>query len=269
MSTLSPAQVLIALASVEHEWPVLVGPEWKNIKEQYYNLRDRLESSTGPDQMLIAANIVQLFAPFAAAREHLSIAITRVAEEGSILISLANLADQFGLDPAVSMQFKKAAQPGSSQRYIWQSSPTKAISLKLENVILSFEPGAFSEFLIGLVTTATKDVLGEPNIILRAMGVLLMIASLYKVTSIKLDEREATVFCGLAKTAPRKGSGVKEELILEHTNTVRRKVSLKPLDRQELGNALYKLAEIKSVELVNGQLKTWRIVEKYNLKHGN
>jgi hypothetical protein len=268
MSTLSPAHVLNALASVEYEWPALVGAEWPNIEVQYRDLRVKLESTTGPAQMLAAADLVQLFAPYAAARERLSAAIARETEEGSILVSLADLADQLGLDPAVSAQFKDAAQPESSQRFMWQSSPTKATSLKLENVILSFEFGAFSEFLIGLITIATKDVLGDANMILKAMGVLLLLASLYKATSIKLDEREATVFCGFARAPARKGGGVKEEVIWAHVNAVRHAVSLKPLDRQELGNALHRLAEIKSVERVAGQSDTWRIVEKHNLQTG-
>jgi hypothetical protein len=267
MSTLSPAHVLNALASVEYEWPALVGAEWPNIEVQYRDLRVKLESTTGPAQMLAAADLIQLFAPYAAARERLSAAIAGNTEEGSILVSLAELADQLGLDPSVSAQFKEAAQPESSQRFIWQSSPTKATSLKLENVILSFEFGAFSEFLIGVITTATKDVLGEAGVILKAMGVLLLLASLYKATSIKLDEREATVFCGFAKAPMRRG-GVKEKVILAHVNAVRHAVSLKPLDRQELGNALHKLAEIKSVERVAGQSDTWRIVEKHNLQTG-
>jgi hypothetical protein len=267
MSTLSPAHVLNALASVENEWPDLVGAEWPNIEAQYRDLRTKLESTTGPAQMLAAADLVQLFAPYAAARECLSAAIAGETEEGSILVSLADFADQLGLDPTVSAQFKKAAQPESSQRFMWQSSPTKATSLKLDNLTLNFELGAFSEFLIGLITTATKDVLGEANMILKAMGVMLIIASLYKATSIKLDEREATVFCGFAKAPTRKG-GVKEEVILAHANAVRHAVSLKPLDRQELGNALHKLAEIKSVERVAGQSATWRIIEQHNVNKG-
>ena len=266
MTTLSPANVLTALTSAKYEWPALVGEEWPNIEAQYCDLVARLGSTTGPDQMRTAADLVQLFAPYTAARERLSAAIAGQTEEGSILVSLADLADQLGLNPTVSAQFKEAAQLDGSQRFIWQSSPTKATSLKLENVRLSFELGAFSEFLVGLITTATKDVLGEANPILQAMGVLLMIASLYKATNIKLDEREATVFCGLAKMSPRKGGSVKEEEILESANKVRRAVSLKPLDKQELGNALYKLAEVKSVEQIAGRTKTWRIIEKHNLK---
>jgi hypothetical protein len=268
MSTLSPAHVLSALARVEHDWPALVGKEWPTIESQYRELRSRLECTTGPDQMRAAADLIQLFAPYAAARERLSAAITRETEEGSILLSLADLADQLGLDPSVSAQFKEAAQPEMSQRYIWQSSPTNATSLKLENVILRFEPSAFSEFLISLLTTAMKDVLGEPNVVFKAMGVLLLIASLYKAASIKLDEREATVFCGLARASRKDGSGVKEKQILEQTNAIRREVGLKALDKQELSNALHKLAEIKTIERVAGQHRNWRIVEKYDLKHG-
>jgi hypothetical protein len=218
--------------------------------------------------MRTAADLIQLFAPYAPARERLSAAITGETEEGCILLSLADLADQLGLDARVRAQFKEAAQPERSQRYIWQSRPTNATSLKLENVILRFEPSAFSEFLIGLLTTATKDVLGEPNVIFKAMGVLLLIASLYKAASIKLDEREATVFCGLARASMKDGSGVKEKQILEQTNAIRREVSLKALDKQELGNALHKLAEIKTIERVAGQRGHWRIVEKHDLKHG-
>jgi len=266
MSTLSPAHVLTALASAESEWPALVGAEWPQIETRYRDLRAQLERATGPAQMRAAAEVVQLFAPYAAARERLSAAIAAQTEAGKVLFALADIADQLGLDPTVSAQFKEAAQPGSQQRFVWQSSPTKATSLKLENVVLSFELGAFSEFVLGLIVTATKDVLGETNAILQAAGVLLMVASLYKATAVKLDEREATVFCGFAKAPRKPDGGVKEEVILAHANAVRHTVSLKPLDMEELGNALYKLAEIKSVERVAGQAGTWRIIEKHNVK---
>jgi hypothetical protein len=268
MSNLSAAHVLKALAGVEDELPALVGAEWSNIEVPYRDLRVQLEGTSGPAQMLAAADLIQLFAPYPAARERLTAVVTGETDEGSVLVSLAGLAEQLGLDPSVGEQFKEAAQRRSSQRFVWQSSPTKASSLKLENVILSFDLGEFSEFLIGLITTATKNVLGEANVILKAMGVLLLLVSLYKATSIKLDEREATVFCGIARASTRKGRGVKEKVILERTNAVRRAVSLKPLNKQELGNALHKLAEIKSVELMAGQAETWRIVERYNTKSG-
>jgi hypothetical protein len=266
MSNLSPTHVLTALASVEYEWPALVGANWPNIEGQYRDLCARLESATGPAQMLAAVDLIQLFAPYAAARERLSTALAGQTETGSILVRLAELADRLGLDPAVGAQFKVAAQPESSQRIIWQSSPTKATSLKLENIKLSLDLGESFEFIFGLITTVTKDVIGEANLILQAGGVLLMLASFYKAVRIHLDECEATVFCGFARAPVKKSGGVKEKVILEYTNAVRAEVSLKPLDRQELANALYKLAEIKSVERVVGQAETWKIVEKHHLK---
>ena len=147
-------------------------------------------------------------------------------------------------------------------RYIWQSGPTKATSLKLGN--LRFEFGAFSDLVTGVIIAISKDVLGEADVILKAAGVLLLIRSFYGATAIQLDEREATVFCGFAKA----GREAKEKAILAYTNRVRDAVSLKPLDKQELGNALYKLAEIKSIEKMKGMPGRWRIVEQHhNLKH--
>ena len=268
MSGLSATDVLAALRLCEADLINVIGRDWAQLEPQYRQLFKRLESSAGPMQMLAAAEVVELFAPFDAARERLNDAIAAQSEGGKVLLALADIADQLGLDPAVSAQFKEAAQPGNRQRFVWQSSPTQATSLKLENVALSFELGAFSEFVLGLIVTATKDVLGGTNVILQAAGVLLMIASLYKATAVKLDEREATVFCGFAKAPRKPDGGVKEEVILAHANAVRRTVSLKPLDMEEMGNALYKLAEIKSVERVAGQAGTWRIIEKHRVKRG-
>src|SRR6185369_2515394 len=136
----------------------------------------------------------------------------------------------------------------------------------LENAVIEFEPGATMEFLAGLITTAAKDTLGAPSVVLQAMGFLLMVSSLYKATTIQLDEDEATVFCGFARASQRGDVGVKEEVILAHANLVRHAVSLKPLDAQECGNALYKLAEIRSVERVAGQVDTWRIIERHTVQ---
>jgi hypothetical protein len=265
MPSFSPADVLSALSASETELIQLVGNGWPELESRYCELRTRLEISTGPVQMLLATKVVDLFAPHAAAHQHLMESIAQKTEAGALLFGLADIAEQLNLAPVVSAHFKEAAQPGAqAQRFIWQSNPTKATSLKLGN--LSFEFGALSELIIGVIATTSKDVLGEADVILKAAGVLLLISSLYKATAIKLDEREATVFCGFAKAA--RNHEAKTEAILGRTNKVRRAVSLKPLDKEELGNALYKLAEIKSVERVEGKTEMWRIIEKHNVKQG-
>jgi hypothetical protein len=91
----------------------------------------------------------------ASARERLNDAIAAQTKVGEILFNLADLADQLGLGPNVSRRFREAAQPGSSQRFIWQSSPTKATSLKLGNI--SFEFNALSDLITGVIVTASKD----------------------------------------------------------------------------------------------------------------
>ena len=262
MSTLSPEHVLSAVADAEGEWPVLVGEQWPKIEPQYRDLRYQLENTTGPTQMRAAAELVQILAPYAAARERLNEAIAAQTEAGAMAFQLADLAKRLGLDPDVSEQIRNAAQPSSSQRFIWQPSPTKATSLKLANVVVSFDFGMFSEFLVGLITTSIKDVIGEANGVLKAAGALLMIASLYKAAAIKLDEREATVFYGFAQA----GCEAKESVILANTNRVRQTVSLKPLDKQELGNALQKLGEIRGIKRVKGKSDLWRIIENHNAK---
>lgn len=262
MSSLSPEHVLAAIADADSEWPGLVGEQWPKIEPQYRDLLDQLENTTGPAQMRAAAELVQLLAPYATARERLNNTVAAQTEAGAMVFQLAGLAKQLGLDPAVSDQISNAAQPSSSQRFIWQSSPTKATSLKLANVFISFEFAVFSEFLVGLITTSIKDVIGEANGVLQAAGALLMIASLYKATAIKLDEREATVFYGFAQA----GREAKEDVILIHTNRVRQAVSLRPLDKQELGNALHKLSEFGSIERVKDRPDLWRIIENHKTK---
>jgi hypothetical protein len=205
---------------------------------------------------------VQLFAPHAAARARLNEVVKAQTLAGAMVLQLADLAKRLGLDPAVSNQIRNATQPSSAERFIWQSSPTKATSLKLANVVISFEFGMFCEFLVGLITTSIKDVIGEANGVLRAAGALLMIASLYKATAIKLDEREATVFYGFTQA----GREAEENVILANTNKVRQSVSLKPLDKQELGNALHKLAEFRSIERVKDAPDQWRIIENHKAK---
>ena len=263
MSTISPEQILSAIADAEDEWPVLVGKPWPKIEPQYRVLRHQLEKTTGAAQMRIAADLVQLLSPFAAARDRLNDAIAAKTDAGAMVFLLADLAIQLGLDPAVGDQIRNAAQPSTSNRFIWQSGPTKATSLKLANAVIGFEFGMFSEFLAGLITTSIKGVIGEANGILKAAGVLMMIASLYKAVTIKFDEREATVFYGFAQA----GREANEDLILAHTNRVRQSVSLKPLKKQELGNALNKLAEIRSIERVGNLTDRWHIVEDHKAKH--
>jgi hypothetical protein len=262
MPTLSPDHVLAIIRSAESEWPALVGSKWPEIESQYFALCAQLQSTKDPSQMRAAAELVELFAPYAEARERLNDALKGQTEAGRIMISLADLGKQIGLDSAVITQLRNAAEPSSSQRFIWQSSPTKASSLKLANVVVNFEFASFTEFIVGFITTGIKDVIGEANGILQAAGALLMMASLYKATNIKLDEREATAFYGFAQV----GREAREDVILAETNRARQAVNLKPLDKQELGNALYKLSEIKSIERVKDTPDQWRVVENHHVK---
>lgn len=262
MPKLSPDHVLGIIRSAESEWPAIVGSKWPEIEAQYHALCARLESTKGPTQMRTAAELVELFAPYADARERLNDALRAHTEVGRILLSLADLGNQLGLESFLITHLRNAAESFSTQRFIWQSSPTKATSLKIANVLINFECGAFCVFLSGLITNTTKDVLGETNKLLQAAGVLLIIASLYKITAIKLGEREATVFYGFALA----GREAREEDILADTNRVRLAVNLKLLDKQELGNALHKLAEIRSIERVKGFTDVWRIIESHHVK---
>jgi hypothetical protein len=139
MVTLSPEHILSALIDSESEWPVLVGEQWSKIEHQYRELRDQLDNTTGPIQMRTAAELVQLLAPYTDARKRLKEAIATQTEAGLMALILADLANQLCLDSTISAQLRGAAQPNSPIRYVWQSSPTKATSLKLANMIISFE----------------------------------------------------------------------------------------------------------------------------------
>jgi hypothetical protein len=152
--------------------------DYSNIEEQYLNLQKQLKNTVGPAQMRAAAELMQLLAPYDAARERLNNAIILQNEVGENLFSLADFADQLGLDSTVSLQLRKAAQArGPEERIIWQTSPTKATSIKMGN--FNFEFGACSEFFVGVIATVCKDVLIEANLILKALGVLMVIRSLY------------------------------------------------------------------------------------------
>ncbi len=262
MSNLSPADVLAALNIAEADLIALVGADWPKLEAQYRDLRARLEGDAGPAQMLAAAEVVELFAPFDAARERLNDALAAQTDAGAVLLGLADVAEQLGLDSAVSALFKDAAQSGGPHRLILQKSPTQAKSLKLGN--LSFDFGDLAELVTGLIATTHTEIIGQTSYILLAAGVLLILRALYKVTAVKLDEREATVFWGFAQAA--QNGEAAETAILAQANTARAEVGLEALEPLELKNALHKLAEIKSVARAEGKAETWRVIEKHNVK---
>ena len=262
MLKLSPENVFAALLSIESALPDLVGSMWSQIQPQYHTLRTQLECTTELLQMRAAAELVELLSPYAAARKRLHDALVAQTKAGAIMLALANLAKQIGLDSTVTKQLQNVAPTSSSQRFIWQSTPTKATSFKLGNVIISFEFDVFSEFIAGLITTSIKDVIGEANGVLRAAGALLIIASLYKATTIKLDEPEATVFYGFAQA----GQEARMHLISTHTNRVRKTLGLKALKKKELCSALHKLAEFRIIERRKGTTDVWRIIEDHKIK---
>lgn len=263
-SAFTPECILMAITSIENELPDLVGKDWPNIETKYRGLCTRLKSTTGLEQMRTAAELQRLLAEYDNARKYLRNAIMSQTIAGEIFFNMAELTEQLGFDASVISLLREAAiQPISSERIIFMDGPTRAVSVKLGNIRFNFD--ALINFIFGVIATISKNVLGQPNLLFKAAGVLTIIHSFYKVINIELSERDVTVFLGLINATGGPGNGVKEEVILDYTNIVRNSISLKPLDSLELGNALYNLSEIKSIERVAGINDMWRVIETYHM----
>jgi len=253
----SPSNILAALNAAEPDLIALIGDDWPQLADRYRQLKAALADEEG--QWLASVEIIELFAPYAAARERLNRAILEQDLRGSVALGLADIAAQIGATPAA------AAPPEPRMRSISLKSPAQATSIKLGN--FSFDFGEVSELAAGVIMTGS-DVIGDLGVkhyVLVAAGVLLIARSLLKAMTVELSEREATVFYGLAQAAGPDKTAT-EAAILQRANAARKEVGLKPLDADDLRNALHRLAEIKSVGRVEGSPDRWQIVEQYHLK---
>ncbi len=253
----SPSHILAALNAAESDLSALLGDDWPGLADRYHRLKAALADEQG--QWLASVEVMELFAPYEAARERLNRAILEQDLRSSVALGLAEIAEQIGATPPT------AAPPETLMRGISIQSPTQARSIKLGN--LSFDFGEMSELAAGVLMTGSDVIgdLGARDYVLVAAGVLLIARSLPKAMTVELSEREATVFYGFTQAAGADKTAT-EAAILERANAARQEIGLEPLDADDLRNALHKLGEIKSVQRVEGSPDRWQIVEQYRLK---
>lgn len=253
----SPKNILSALIRAEAELINLVSGDWPHLADRYSQLKAALANEE--DKWLASVEIKELFAPYPSARQRLEGAILEQDLQGSVALGMAAIASQIGAS------YEAAAPPEPRMRGIFVKSPTQARSIKLGN--FSFDFGEMSELAAGIVMTG-NDLIGDfgaKQYVLVAAGVLLVARSLLKAMTVELSEREATVFYGFAQAAGGDKSAAEAD-ILERTNAARKEIGLKPLDADDLKNALHKLAQICSVQHIETSSDRWQIVETYKVK---
>ncbi len=263
-----PEKVLVAVKSIYPDLPSLLRAEaWQQISAELDAKITQLEAGSAKvEQLQAATDLVGLLAPYQAARERLRVALQALDVRSEVLMSLAELAEQVGRDTYTSHKFRQSAgQPaaGGTRLVILSAGGARAKSVKLGN--LQFDFGAAAELAAG-VLAMISEIAGKQDHLMLAAGVLLLLRGLEKMNTVALSEREATVFWGFVLACDQeKQAG--ERAILRYSNQERAKVGLEELSLDQLKNALFNLALLKSVTRVPAAKDKWRMVERYVIKH--
>lgn len=263
--------ILAALNNIEDELPSLVGPDaWVKISDIFNKKLDQLRGSNEElEQQQLSAHLIGLLAPYDDARERLKAAIFTEAKQedlySSIMVDLASLAEQMGLQGVRAKLDAEALKSSSEQiRVVFiKEGFDKVKSIKLKNITFDF--GQMSE-LAGGILAASSKILGDTHPILMAAGVLLIVRSLYKAVVVQIGGREASVFWGFIQACDKEKTA-SEAAIIKYTNKERERTGLEHLTSNQVKNALHKLASLRSVTVVGEKPATWRIIERYKIKH--
>lgn len=262
--------ILAALNSIQSELPSLVGiDDWVKISDIFSRKLDQLRHSNEDiERQQLSANLIGMLAPYDDARERLKAAILAESKQedlySSIIGDLASVAEQMGLKGVRAKLGAEGLQSSSEQvrLMLMKEGFNKVKSIKLKN--LTFDFSEMSELAAGIFATVSK-ILGDTHPILMAAGVLLIVRCFYKAMTVEIAEREASVFWGFIQ-ACKKGKTASETAIIENTNKERVRVGLETLTSDQVKNALYKLASIKSVTPIRDKPKTWYIIENYKIQ---
>ncbi len=263
----------IALQRLGDALPVLIGPKgWTRSSEEVTELVDTLMDSDRPGTELRAASrLVNILAHFPAARERVrrEMAVVDVLR-GQMETGLREFPTCSDFDEDVLQLSMCLALEAIDADVDWPDSisddqrvvlvsPETGKSIKLKNVRFNLEKLAE---LAGGTIMAGAAVVGMPNPIVIAAGVLLVACGIGKTVTIRLSEQDAGVFWGLILAGHGDGCATAED-ILSKTNRMRRLYGLGEFDQVQVQRSLNKLATIGSIRAVEGQERRWHIVEEY------
>jgi hypothetical protein len=256
----------------------LLGDAWPGFKAQFDNLIEQTEKAEADDRQLWVDELLELGLKSPASDIFRSIlARTQSANSATSLVipsslepELAALVAEMRLPASVI----KSSADIARQMIATETEPTTRTivlapdglgggkSVKLRN--LHLDVNQLSGLTLGAIA-AVQNAVDKPHPLVIAAGVLLTIRSLIDATTVKISERDATVFWGLTQ-ARDKDDMARESDIREQTNKARNEIGLDSLSENEVRNALHTLESLKSVEAVAKKRNTWRIMEKYKIR---
>ncbi len=254
----------------------LLGDAWPEFKAQLDNLIEQAEKTKGDNHELWVDELLELGLKSPASDVFRSILnqTQPAGVEPTIITSSTLEPDLVAL--AAEMRLPASiAKPSAdvAARMMLAEHTTRLIdmppdglgggkSIKLRN--LHLDVNQLSGLTLGAIAAA-QNVVDKPHPLVIAAGVLLTIRSLIDAMTVKISERDATVFWGLIQARGRDDTA-RESDIREEANKARAEIGLDPLSENEVRNALRTLATLKSVEAVAKKRDTWRVIEKYKVK---
>lgn len=255
-------------SNIIDELPSLIGTtDWEKISHDFeLKLEWLKKSKSETERIQLSSDLVEMIAPYSLARTRFIELIKILDPYNAIFVGVASIAQQIGIEKHITDQLKmvtsKEYYQGLKVMKI-RKGGDKGKSIKLGNLDIDF--AEMTELFASMVSTMA-GIVGQTNYLLIAAGVLLITRSFHKALTIDLSEHEASVFWGFIHICDDKKISNGDD-ILKSTNHERKKIGLKPLSKEELKNALHKLASIKSVQPIEGRRNVWQIIEKHTLSN--
>jgi hypothetical protein len=283
LEMMSPFSILSAVNRLLAELPDLLGPEaWSREGHRITTTLEQLEHTRDRQELAkLASQLQSTIAKYDRARTRLNAELHIQADVlGTLDQSLAEIANTLDLNEVQTLgsiaatTYALSWSVESDDIVPLEVLKTRAMSLKEGGVggaksvkfsNMSVDLGEVSEIVAGTLLNGFS-ILEKPHPFLIAAGILLMFRALYKAMTVQITERDASVFWGIIQSRDPQNNTATEHAILETTNRERMARGLSPLNKLEFSNALITLEALKCITAVPDHSRTWRIVERYQVK---
>lgn len=261
----------LALVRMQPDLPALAGPELA--PEMRSILTYLAPSDDETTRMVAAVDLHRKLASYPAVRQrfteelHLQVALQTLIEDDVVKATAA-----LGLDERTRLRATAAALilvHGDLVAPLADTELPRLVKLgvggtdggqviRLRNLMVDF--GSLGELAAGTFLTGA-DMLGMPNPLIIAAGIILIIRSLHQGTTATLDTDEASVFWGFIQACGRDQRTSFDEIVAV-TNQERARYQLGAMAKGEVAAALNTLAQVGALRQ---QGEEWVLTDRYEI----
>ena len=274
----SDPNVLAAMLRLEPELPALFGEVWNDVQPQIAaDLKALHQSQNVEQQQAVAERLIDQMSRFPNTQQRLKSELhIQETVKTDIGTALGGLHHQLGMDESTFQSSLDAMIFGLH----WSLDPDDLPAVdEMTTRAIRMKPGAvgggksikFSNLnldlgeLCSIASSVGTVLVGTTNGLLIAAGLLGVIATLIKASTVSVNEQDASVFWGFIQTRDMTDSSATEADIIASTNRERARYNRTQLKDADILASLTNLEALKSIA-PEGHQGRWKLIESFKIK---